>query len=87
MEKRVVHSVYYDDNDIKYDMVECYYDDFFVYVIDYDHLSHGHFNLEKIYEHMAYDVPHHAIPVGMGYGDNMWLVDYAYYLDFHPQDQ
>ena len=84
MKKKVQVSHYYDEQDNDYYMIECYYDDFFCYVIDYSNIGNGHYDVETIYNHIAYDVPHHALPIGLGYSDNMYIVDYAYYLDFQP---
>ncbi len=81
--QKVRLSTYYDYADNQYDMIECYYDDWFCYVIDYNHIG-GPYDLEEIYKNIGYDVPHHMIPAGPGYGENNWIVDYAYYVDFHP---
>ncbi len=84
MERSVKLSQYYDEQDNCYWMIECYYDDWFCYVIDYSNIGDGNYDLETVYKDIEKDIPNHGLPFQYGYSDEMFIVDYAYYLDFHP---
>ncbi len=84
MERSVKLSQYYDEQDNTYWMVECYYEDYFCYVIDYSNIGNGVYDLQTIYQNIEKDIPIHGLPFVMGYSDEMYLIDYAFYLDFHP---